>query len=82
MVEPCLLESKARSSLLTYAAVGDGSSPHFDLATWTAGARKVVKIQIFNTALIECEDECPFLVHPWKMNMEHNHGGLEDHVPF
>ena len=55
-----LLESKARSSLLTYAAVGDGSSPHFDLATWTAGARKVVKIQIFNTALIECEDECPF----------------------
>lgn len=40
MVEPCLLESKARSSLLTYAAVGDGSSPHFDLATWTAGGGK------------------------------------------
>ena len=19
---------------------------------------------------------------PWKINMEHNHGGLEDHVPF
>ena len=19
---------------------------------------------------------------PWKINMEHNHGGLEDHIPF
>jgi len=19
---------------------------------------------------------------PWKINMEHNHGGLEDHFPF
>ena len=22
------------------------------------------------------------LYTPWKINMEHNHGGLEDHVPF
>ena len=21
-------------------------------------------------------------VTPWKINMEHNHGGLEDHFPF
>ena len=24
----------------------------------------------------------PQKITPWKINMDHNHGGLEDHVPF
>ncbi len=68
MVE-CWWNSKARSSLLTYAAVGDGSSPHFDLATWTAGGRKWWRSKC--TALFECEDECPFLLF-LRLHVDHN----------
>ena len=30
----------------------------------------------------ECIKPCKQWDTPWKINMEHNHGGLEDHVPF
>ena len=51
-------------------------TPHLSIgsrALVTASSRKILYLQIHS-------DFIPYT--PWKINMDHKHGGLEDHFPF